>query len=42
MLMPYLHHYYIIHDGSKCCGFKYEVPPPAARLRSTHRERRTV
>eukprot|EP00873_Tetraselmis_striata_P029290 jgi/Tetstr1/449554/TSEL_036641.t1 len=24
MLMPYLHHYYIIHDGSKCCGFKYE------------------
>jgi hypothetical protein len=25
VLMPYLHHYYVIHEGSSCCGLTYEV-----------------
>lgn len=25
VLMPYMHHYYVMHEGSKCCGFQFEV-----------------
>lgn len=27
VLLPYLHHYYVMHEGSKCCGFLYKVAP---------------
>ena len=32
VLTPLLHHYYVIHEGSLCCGMKYEKAPPSEML----------
>jgi hypothetical protein len=32
ILTPFLHHYYVVHEGSVCCNMKYEIAPPGEML----------
>jgi hypothetical protein len=40
ILTPLLHHYYVIHEGSLCCGMKYEKAPPSEMLTEARLYRR--
>ena len=35
LLTPFMHHYYVIEEGSKCCGDTYEIASPGEMLKET-------